>query len=71
MPTFSCYEIFQYSGVMLKYLPKNLLKKLQKTLLYSKKAVVYNKTTIDRCTYYSTTLADITTDNLDDRITLF
>ena len=43
--------------------PEKSLKKLQKTLLYSNKPVVYNKTTIDRWTYSSTTLADITDDN--------
>ena len=40
-------------------------------MLYSKMPVVYNRTTIDRRTYNSTTAADITDDNLDDRITLF
>ena len=40
-------------------------------MLYCHKPVVYNKTTIDRRTYNSTTLADIVDDNLDDRITLF
>ena len=40
-------------------------------MLYSNKLLVYNKTTIDRWTYNSTILADITNDNLDERITLF
>ena len=40
-------------------------------MLYSKMPVVYNRTTIDRRTHNSTTAADITDDNLDDRITLF
>ena len=71
MPTFSPYEIYQYSDVMLKHLPEESLKIIQKTLLYCHKPVVYNKTTIDRRTYNSTTLADIVHDNLDDRITLF
>ena len=40
-------------------------------MLYSNKLLVYNKTTIDRWTYNSTILADITDDNLDERITFF
>lgn len=69
--TFSTYETYQYSDAMLKHLPEKSLKKLQKPMLYSKMPVVYNRTTIDRRTYNSTTAADITDDNLDDRITLF
>ena len=71
MPTFSPYEIYQYSDAMLKHLPEKLLNKIQKTLLFSNKLTVYNKTTIDRRTYNSTTSPDITDENLDDRITLF
>ena len=71
MPTFPPYEIYQYSDVMLKHLPEKALKKLQDTLLYSKKNVTYNKSTTDRRTYNSTTLGDITDDNLDDRIDKF
>ena len=70
MPTFSPYEICQYSDAMLKHLPEKSLKKLRKTLLYSNKPVVYNKTTIDRQTYNSTTPTDITDGSLDNRITL-
>ena len=33
IPTFSPYEIYQYSDSMLKHLPKNSLKKIQKMLL--------------------------------------
>ena len=36
MPIFSPYEIYQYSDSMLKHLPKNALKKIEKTVLYSK-----------------------------------
>ena len=32
IPTFSPYEIYQYSDSMLKHLPKDALKKLEKTL---------------------------------------
>ena len=37
MPTFSPYEIQQYSDAMLKHLPEKSLKRLQETFLYSKK----------------------------------
>ena len=45
--TFSPYEICQYSDGMLKHLPKNSLKKLEKTMLYGKQSVYYNNTSID------------------------
>ena len=48
IPTFSPYEIYQYSDAMLKHLPEKFLKKVEKTLLYSKKSVYFNKTTLDR-----------------------
>ena len=38
-PTFSPWEVYQYSGQMLKHLPADALKTLQKTLLFSKKPV--------------------------------
>ena len=44
--TFSPYEIYQYSDTMLKHLPKDSLKKIEKTLLCSKQSVYFNKTTI-------------------------
>ena len=40
-------------------------------MLYSKEAVYYNKTTIDRRTHNSTTLNDITELNINKRITKF
>ena len=40
-------------------------------MLYSSKTIDYNKTTIDRTTHKSNTAADITDDNLDDRIDKF
>ena len=70
MPRISPYEICQYSDAMLKHLTEKSLKKLPKTLLHSNEPVVYNKTNIDR-TYNSTTLANFTDYNLDNRITLF
>ena len=36
-PTFSPYKICQYSDAMLKHLPKNSLKNIEQTMLYSKK----------------------------------
>ena len=55
----------------LKHLPKDSLKKLEKTMLYSKPAVYYNKTTIDRRTHNSTTLNGTTDLNINKRTTKF
>ena len=71
MPTFSPYEIYQYSETMLRHLPEKAPQKIQNDLLYSKKKVSYNKTTIETRTYNSTVPADITHDNLDDRLDKF
>ena len=46
--TFLLYEIYQHSDSMLKHLPKDSPKNLEKTMLYSKQPLYYNKTTIDR-----------------------
>ena len=46
--TFSPYEIYQYSDGMLKHLPKDTLKKIEKALLYSSTGVYYNNVEIDR-----------------------
>ena len=56
---------------MLKHIPEKALKKLQNELLYDKKKVSYNKTMIERRKYNSTVLADITDDNLYDRLDKF
>ena len=48
IPTFPTYEIYQYADPMLKHLPKDALKTIEKTLLYSKKSVYYNNVNIDR-----------------------
>ena len=76
IPTFSPYEIYQYSDAMLKHLPKDSLKKFEKTILYSKQSVHYNKTTVDRRIHNgsgSTTNATKGNDakdlNIDERIT--
>ena len=47
IPTFSLYEIYQYSDPMLKHLPKDALKTIERTHLYGKQPVYYN-VTIDR-----------------------
>ena len=48
IPAFSPYEIYQYSHGMLKHLRADELKAIEKTLLYSKKAVYYNDLNIER-----------------------
>ena len=48
IPTFSPYEVYKCSDSMFKHLPADSLKKLEKTLLYSKEPVYYNSTSIDR-----------------------
>ena len=48
IPTFSPYEIYQYSDAILKHLPKDSLKRIEKTMLYSKEPVYLNKTSLDR-----------------------
>ena len=40
-PTFSPWEVYQYSNQLLKHLPSDALKTIQKTLLYSKKPVYF------------------------------
>ena len=85
-PTFSPWEIYQYSDQMLKHLPKDSLKAIQKHFLYSKKPVYYGNTAYDRRSFNS---KDLTTTvlnaaqitelkkrhakdlNIDDRIELF
>ena len=48
IPTFSPYEIFEYSDSIVKYLPKDSLKNLEKTLFYSKQSVYYNSVAKDQ-----------------------
>ena len=47
-PTFSPNEIYQYPDSMLKHLPKDSLKTIEKILLCSKQSVYFNSTSIDR-----------------------
>ena len=71
MPIFSPYEFYQHCDSMLKHLPKDTLKKIEKTMLYSEQAVYFNKTTIDRRIHNSNTANDITDLNINERITKF
>ena len=48
IPTFSPYEIYQYSDSMLKHLPAETLKTIEKTFLFSKSPVYYTNVNIDR-----------------------
>ena len=70
-PTFSPFEIYQHSDSMLKHLPKNSLKKIEKTMLYSKQSIYFNKTSLERRTDNSNTVNDITDLNINERITKF
>ena len=71
IPAFSPYEIYQYSDSMLKHLPKKSLDKTKKTMLYSNKPVYYNRRTIERKTFKSTTPADMTDLYIGQRINDF
>ena len=51
--TFSPWELYQYSDQILKHLPSDALKTLQKTLLFSKKPVHFAKKEYDRRNYNS------------------
>ena len=46
--TFSPWEVYQYSDVMLKHLPSDALKTIAKTLLYDKQPVYFADTSYDR-----------------------
>ena len=60
-PTFSPWEIYQYSDQMLKHFPKDSLKTIQKTFLYSEKPVYYGNTAYEMRNF---NLKDITTTGL-------
>ena len=85
-PTFTPWEIYQYSDAMLKHLPKDCLKTIQKHLLYSKQPVYYGNTAYNRRNFNGTNLVtpglnatEIATlkknhvkdKNIDERIELF
>ena len=86
IPTFSPCKIYQYSDSMLKHLPAEELKIIEKTFLYSKTPVYYTDVNIDRRNHNGDglataglTAAQITTLkkifakdlNINDRITKF
>ena len=48
IPTFSPHQIYKYSDGMVKHFPKDTLKKIERTLLYSNKAVYLNNANTDR-----------------------
>ena len=56
-PTFRPWEIYQYSDAMLKHLPKDSLKTIQKHLLYSKEPVFYGNTAYERRNFNGTNIA--------------
>ena len=71
MPAFSPYEIYQYSDSMLKHLPKNTFKKIEKAMFYSKQPVYFNRSTLEQRGFKSTTANDIIDLNINERITKF
>ena len=71
MPTFPPFEIYQYSDAMLEHLPKYALKKIEKTMFYSKQLVYFNITMLERRTFNSKTANDITDLKINERITKF
>ena len=60
-------EIYMYSDAMLKHLPKNALKMIEKDILFSKKLVVCTPNH-DRRIYSSNNGVQRAEDNLEDRI---
>ena len=52
-PTFLPWEIYQYSDQMLKHLPKDSLKAIQKYFLFSKKPIYYGNTAYERRNFNS------------------
>ena len=70
-PSLPPYEIFQHSYSMLKQLPKNSFKNIEKTMLFSKQSINFNKTSFERRTDNRNTANDITDLNINERITKF
>ena len=85
-PTSSPWEVYQYSDQMLKHMPIDALKTMQKTLLFSKKAVYFASENYERRNHNSKDLTYIGLNaaqqtlkkqlhakdlNIDDRISLF
>ena len=53
-PTFSPWEVYQYSDQIVKHLPKHSLKTIQKTHLYSKQLIYFTSALYDRRNHNST-----------------
>ena len=53
-PTFSPWEVYQYSDSMLNYLPSDALKTILKTMLYDKTPVYFANVAYDRRNYNAT-----------------
>ena len=85
-PTFSPWEVYQYSDQMLKHMPSKVLKTIQKTHLFSRKPVYFADVSYERrnhngagVTLTGLNAAEQTTArkahakdlNIDDRISLF
>ena len=85
-PTFSPWEVYQYSDQMLKHLPSDALKTIQKTHLYSKKPLYFASERYERRNHNEASInptgliaTEITTAkkkrakdlNIEDRIKLF
>ena len=66
IPTTTPREIYRYSNSMLKHLPKNALKMIEKDFLYSKKPVIIPGNE-DRRSHTNTDITMRTDDNLEDR----
>ena len=71
MTIFLPYEIYQYSDSMLKHLPKNSFKKIEKTMFHSKQSIYFNKISLEQTTRNSNTANDIADLNINKRITKF
>ena len=54
LPMNNPLKLYRYSEAILKHLPKDLLKTFGKTMLYSKKKVLYNETSTDSQTITQT-----------------
>ena len=61
-PTFSPWEVYQYSDQMLKHLPADDLKSIQKTFFHSKKPVYFANINYERRNFNS---KDIVTTGLN------
>ena len=70
LPTNNNDGVYQYSASQLKYLPKNAISTIEKTLLYSKRPV-YLDVDVDRRSNNNNNRTKRTDDNLDYRIREF